>query len=103
MNELDRIAIDYHYNTEYYDKLVCTGVNDRDGSAMPGTSEENKRVQQNAYYELGRAVRAGERIGASKKEVMQAISCVMINGLFNYEYEHEKRTRDIPEAKEVTR
>lgn len=98
MNDLDQIAIDYHYRTEHHDRLVCSGVNEKYGSAMPRTDEENKAVQSNAYYCLGVATREGERIGATKSEVMKAISGVMVNGLFSYEREHELRNRNVPDV-----
>ena len=99
MNDLIQIAIDYHYNTESYDRLVCYGVSDRDGGAMPRTEEENRKVQSNAFAELGYAVRKAEKIGFKKSDLMRAISDVMINNIFNFEREKEIRNKNIPKIK----
>lgn len=96
MDDLIKIAIDYHYNTESYDRMVCTGVSDRDGGAMPRTQEENNKVQNNAQYELGRAVMEAQKLGFQKLDVMRAISDVMINNIFDFEREKETRTKNIP-------
>jgi hypothetical protein len=92
-NTLEQIACDYHYNTEHYDRLVCTGMSDHN-TAMPRTSEENHKIQVNARQELVHAIHTGRELNYKEEDVRKAISEYAI--IFNYEREKEYRNRYHP-------
>lgn len=44
----EQLWIQYYYLTEEYDLSVCSGISPMDGGAIPQTSWERKRINQNA-------------------------------------------------------
>ena len=94
MNEeqqLEKIAMDYHFNTENYDRMVCSGFNKETDCAMPIDQHENSLIQKNAIDERRKAESRGEMIGCSRLQVGRAISEVAHYFDFGRELEKQKK------------
>lgn len=90
---LEQIALDYHYNTERFDRLFCTGKSPR-GTALPANNDEYSKMAVNARQERIHALNKGKEIGFSTEEVEKAIRDFAI--VFNFEKEDEYRKRCNP-------
>lgn len=75
MSPLQQIGWRYHYDTERYDRSVCTGKSPRTGDAMPVDGWERGRITENANRCLAVALRDAAELhpAPSRDEVLQAI------------------------------
>lgn len=69
---LEEIAMQYHDNTERYDRTVCTGRM-MNGVAVPADSRQFSLINRNAHVERNNAIRKGQDIGYNSDVVERAI------------------------------
>ena len=70
--ELSRLAKQYHQETEYFDRAVCTGPIIR-GGIMPATGSEHAAINKNASAVRERLFYETLKLGFSEKQWIQAI------------------------------
>ena len=87
---LTEIATDYHFNTERYDRLVCTGEI-VDGEIRHRTGEEYRLINENARKELREARSKARGIGFTDSDIMKEINNLMMYRIFDYDRELEIR------------
>ena len=76
MEHILQIAIDYHFETEDYDRRVCTGKEWKHREVMPANEEENRLIQIKAREERRKAETRAKEYGYEQWEVGRAISQV---------------------------
>ena len=88
--ELERIALNYHFNTENYDRMVCSCFDKEKDCAMPRDQHENSLVQKNAIDERRRAEASGEMAGFTRLQIGRAIS----EAAYYFDFQKELQKRD---------
>jgi len=78
------LAEEYHYRTEKYDRMVCTGEI-RYGGIMPRTDHERTLINKNAIKVREEMCRRAWEMGFEQKYILAAIKQVGVT----YEYREE--------------
>lgn len=86
-NDLRRIVINYHFNCEHFDRIVCSS-SFRD-SAFPITNEERKKMMENSNFELRKAISEAKSMQVKTEDVYKTINNMARE--FDYELECIKR------------
>lgn len=67
------LALRYHAECEAYDRTVCTGIDSRDGSALPITIQELALVNRNARRVFADLAQLAHMEGFSHRDLWKEI------------------------------